>query len=134
VQSQQGGAVEVLLAVDHFQLAWLKAPGGQCFYWGELPAYQRQEPIRELEVVYREEYFDGATLLRLRDEPVLQLEIDDSQVPPPAATEPAPKQLDDLLLSAAAGRLIRLPGLGGGYVHGDDGKATGPATSQPATP
>lgn len=103
------------------RLRFLKAPGGQCYYWGDLPAYRRQEPIEELEVVYREEYFDGEALQRLRDEVVLRVPIERSSTPPRAAREPTPKELDDHLLSFAAGRLIRLPGLGGGLVHGDDG-------------
>ena len=29
---------------------WLKAPGGQMFYWGELPPFSGQEPVDELVV------------------------------------------------------------------------------------
>ena len=38
---------------------WLKAPGGQLFYWGSLPRFTGQEPVDGLDVVYREYYFDG---------------------------------------------------------------------------
>jgi len=38
---------------------WLKAPGDQLFYWGKLPAFTGQEPVVELSVFYREEFFDG---------------------------------------------------------------------------
>ena len=38
---------------------WIKAPGGQWFYWSELPRFDGQEPVDELVVDYREQYFDG---------------------------------------------------------------------------
>lgn len=104
-------------------LRWLEAPGGQIFHWGELPAYRGQEPITKVSLRYREEYFDGARLVRLRDERVEEVAVE----PVPEADrvrEPTPKELDDFLLGYAEGRLIDLPKLGGGYVGGDDGKVT----------
>ena len=47
--------------------AWLKAPGGQLFYWGTLPRFTGQEPIDELVVHYREHYFDGQRVVRVTD-------------------------------------------------------------------
>ncbi|MGF1467585.1 MAG: hypothetical protein ACFCGT_15780 [Sandaracinaceae bacterium] len=102
-------------------LRWLKAPGGQLYHWGELPAYRGQEPAARVRVVYREEYFDGERLVRLRDEVVEEIEV--GQGPVAAAREPTPKELDDFLLGFARGRLIDLPSFGEGYVRGDDGKA-----------
>ena len=46
---------------------WLKAPGGQMFYWGELPRFSGQEPIDELVIHYREHYFDGRRVLLVTD-------------------------------------------------------------------
>ena len=43
---------------------WLKAPGGQLFYWGELPRFYGQEPIDELVIHYREHYFDGQRIVK----------------------------------------------------------------------
>lgn len=103
-------------------LRWCKAPGGQCYYWGDLPAYRRQEPIERVRVVYREEYFDGHELRLLHEETVLELEVPDSETRPPAAVEPTPKELDDHLMRFAKGRLIMLPGFGDGLVQGDDGQ------------
>jgi hypothetical protein len=102
-------------------LRWLKAPGDQLFYWGDLPAFRGQERAARARVVYREEYFDGAALRRLREETVMDFEVRD--LPPGGPLrEPTPKELDDFLLSRAAGRLIDLPGFGGGFKGGDDGK------------
>jgi hypothetical protein len=38
---------------------WLKAPGGQLFYWGTLPRFKGQEQVDELIIRYREYYFHG---------------------------------------------------------------------------
>jgi len=46
---------------------WLKAPGGQLFYWGELARFTGQERIVELVVRYREYYFDGERVTRITD-------------------------------------------------------------------
>ena len=46
---------------------WLKAPGGQLFYWGELPRFRGQDPIDELVIHYREHYFDGWRVVRVTD-------------------------------------------------------------------
>lgn len=102
-------------------LRFLKAPGGQLFYWGDWPPYRGQEPAERIRLFYREEYFDGEQLQRLRDECVLELELD-----PNAATHPirelTPKQLDDFLLEFAAGKLVDVPGYKRQYLHSDDGQ------------
>ena len=41
---------------------WLKAPGGQLFYWGRLPRFTGQKIIVELIVRYREYYYGGGEL------------------------------------------------------------------------
>ncbi|HJL15516.1 MAG TPA: hypothetical protein RMH99_07675 [Sandaracinaceae bacterium LLY-WYZ-13_1] len=102
-------------------LRWLKAPGGQIFYWGDLPAYRGQEPIASVSLRYREEYFDGARLHRLRDELVEAVEVE-PLAPGEQVREATPKEVDRLLLSHAIGRLIELPAFAGGYVGGDDGR------------
>src|SRR4051794_28956993 len=40
-------------------LRWLKAPGGQMYYWGRAPRYRGQERVARVIISYREEYFDG---------------------------------------------------------------------------
>ncbi len=102
-------------------LRWLKAPGDQLFYWGDLPAFRGQERAARVRVFYREEFFDGEKLLRLRDEEVMAFDIE-AEDPPGELREPTPKELDDFLLEHAKGRLIDLPGFGGGYVKGEDGR------------
>lgn len=46
---------------------WMKAPGGQLFYWGALPSFTGQEPIAKLNIVYREYYFDGVRVTVVTD-------------------------------------------------------------------
>jgi len=103
-------------------LRWLAAPGGQIFYWGDLPAYRGQEPVVEVCLIYREEYFDGEVLRRVRDEPVLSIPIDATCADVAPVRAPTPKEIDDLLLGHAVGKLIVLPDFGDGFVHGDDGR------------
>ncbi|MEO2047042.1 MAG: hypothetical protein ABGX16_10760 [Pirellulales bacterium] len=47
---------------------WLKATGGECFYWGKLPSFTGQEAIDELAVHYREHYFDGEHIHLVTDQ------------------------------------------------------------------
>lgn len=101
-------------------LRWLKAPGGQIYHWGDRPAYRRQEPVVAVNLVYREEYYDGEKLRRLCDDRVLHFEVG-TQPPPKAEAEPTPKELDDFLLGFAAGRLIDIPRFAAGYLRADDG-------------
>ncbi|MEO0477941.1 MAG: hypothetical protein AAF196_00530 [Planctomycetota bacterium] len=104
-------------------LRWLKAPGDQLFYWGDLPRYRRQEPVTEVSLHYREEYFDGEKLVRIHDEDVVALPIDAEARSLDCVPEPTPREIDDLLLEHANGKIIDLPNFGSGYVEIDDGKA-----------
>ncbi|MEM8609227.1 MAG: hypothetical protein AAGF92_19145 [Myxococcota bacterium] len=107
-------------------LRWLKAPGGQCFYWGSLPGYRRQEPVTKVTLRYREEYYDGESLVRLEDLQILEIPIDDSCAQVAPVRPPTPKRIDDLLLEHAQGKLIDLPSFGDGqFVNADDGKSRG---------
>jgi hypothetical protein len=106
-------------------LRWLKAPGGQIFYWTDGEKFAAQEPVDRVRLVYREEYFDGEELVRLCEEEVEAFDV--NPVPPPLEApvglrERTPKEMDDFLLGFAAGRLIDLPSFGDGFVRTDDGK------------
>ena len=103
-------------------LRWLKAPGDQVFYWGDLTSFSGQEKVRQIELVYREEYFDGQSLVRLTEEHVMTLDIDETCRDLACQPEPTPKQIDDLLLSVGIGKIIDLPSFADGFVKGDDGK------------
>ena len=104
-------------------LRWLKAPGGQCFYWGELEAFAYQERIEKIILKYREEYFDGNELCRMQDLVVTEITVPATAEDVVVVSEPTPKQIDDLLLGHANGKILDLPDFGSGYVHGDDGKS-----------
>jgi len=114
-------------------LRWLKAPGGQYFHAGDLPAYRRQEPVIRVELVYVEEYFDGDSIRRLRADKVADIDISEELDPGHDVCEIATKQLDDMLLSRANGVLVDLPSFGEGLVSGDDGRSAG-AVPSAATP
>ena len=90
-------------------LRWLKAPGDQLFYWGELPAFKGQEPVESVLLVYREEYFDGADLVRLVDEPVVEVAVGSASESAPCRPEPSPDQLDELWTAAADGKIVDIP-------------------------
>jgi len=109
---------------------FLKAPGGQCFYWGDRLPYRGQEKVVKVTLHYREEYFDGEELVRLRDEEILAVPIDESSAEAPRVRAPTPKMIDDLLLQHASGKLIDLPSFGEGrFVQADDGKYRGEIAS-----
>ncbi|MEM9692845.1 MAG: hypothetical protein AAGA56_09895 [Myxococcota bacterium] len=88
-------------------LRWLKYPGGQCYYWGEQPAYQRQEPVVSVEAVYREEFFDGDGFRDLGRQTVMEIDIPEGEVPP--AEEIHEREIEALFNARAMGRLIKLP-------------------------
>ena len=46
-------------------LRWLKAPGGQFFYWGDCPEFRSQEKVRCIEIYYEEFFFTGTENVRL---------------------------------------------------------------------
>ncbi|MEM1034908.1 MAG: hypothetical protein AAGN82_31500, partial [Myxococcota bacterium] len=99
-------------------LRGLKAPGGQVFHWGERPAYQGQEPAVRVEIRYRETYFDGEALVPIIDVVVRDLCL---RTPlPPVQRELTVKELDDVLLPLAVGRLVDLPKFAGDLVRGHD--------------
>ena len=101
-------------------LRWLKAPGGQIFYWGEGKRFARQERIEKVSIRYFEEYFDGEKLVRLREEHVEDIVVEPVEE---IVYEPTPKEMDLFLLEFAKGRLVDLPDFGEGFVKTDDGKA-----------
>ncbi len=110
-------------------LSWLKAPGDQIFYFGDLPAYRRQEPVREVRLTYREEVFDGERHVVLDERQVASVLVGAAESVH-AEPELSPKELDDFLLARALGRLIDLPASATRYLHGDDGR--GAARAQAA--
>ncbi|MEM1172362.1 MAG: hypothetical protein AAGJ08_25610, partial [Cyanobacteria bacterium P01_H01_bin.35] len=59
-------------------LKWLKAPGGYFFYWGEYPAYSRQEPVSRVLIYYVEKFFDDRKVKIVVNEIVKMVEIPSS--------------------------------------------------------
>jgi hypothetical protein len=105
-------------------LRFLKAPGDQIYYFGSLEPYRREEPVVEVRIVYREEFFDGMRHVVLHEEQVEAFPIPSDGMDIRSQVEPelTPKELDDYLLNLAKGRLIDLPGNRERYLHADDGK------------
>ena len=55
--------------------SWLKAPGGQFYYWGNLPAYKRQEPVVKVLCRYREVFIDGCVIKELRNQLLCEVDV-----------------------------------------------------------
>ncbi len=64
--------------------------------------------MREVRLVFIEQYFDGSNLIRLAEQEVARVTVPET-MPKRHAPELTPKELDDYLLRQAAGRLIELP-------------------------
>lgn len=54
-------------------LRFLKAPGGQYYSWGALPAYRGQEPAKILRFRFRETFFDGERFVEVSDRVVREV-------------------------------------------------------------
>jgi len=48
--------------------AWLKAPGGQFYYWGRLPPFTGQEPVEQVLLFFTEEFYNEKEILIIREE------------------------------------------------------------------
>jgi hypothetical protein len=59
------------------RLRWLKAPGGQVFYWGDLPSYRGREPVSRIVIRCQERcYFpDTNTFALLRDRVLAEIDL-----------------------------------------------------------
>lgn len=116
-------------------LSFLKAPGDQIYYFGDLSPYTRQEPACEVRIRYREQFFDGERYVPLADEELASVAIPTVAERCDDATEGelTPKELDDYLLELARGRLINWPGEKRRYLEGDDGKPARPRAPRPAS-
>ncbi|MEM6730230.1 MAG: hypothetical protein AAF658_01670 [Myxococcota bacterium] len=87
-------------------LRWLKAPGGQFYYWGDLPRYRGQEPAREVEVWYREEYWDGEVHHEFLNKKLVAFEVDSGHENREELDE---KVVDAMVLIRAQGKLVDVP-------------------------
>ena len=54
---------------------WLKTPGGQCFYWGELEAYNLQERVAALEVFSEDHFYKDDRIYLLNSSLVKRIEF-----------------------------------------------------------
>jgi hypothetical protein len=72
-------------SVFPWALRWLKAPGGQCFYWGRRPGFRGQEQVSAVRLSYREEYFDGRRFVIIADEPLCEIAIPAPSLSPGAS-------------------------------------------------
>lgn len=97
------GAIKFILPKG---LRWLKYPGGQCYYWGDLPRYSRQEPIKSVEAVYKEEFYDGQGFRKLDEQSVMTVEIPDEA---PPAVEITERDVESLFNQRGMGRLLVIP-------------------------
>ncbi len=87
-------------------LRWLKAPGGQFYYWGDLPRYRGQEPAAEVEVWYHEQYWDGEVRHEFTHKKLLSFPIEAISE---EVTELDEKEVDAMVLIRAQGKLVNVP-------------------------
>lgn len=88
-------------------LRWLKAPGGQFYYWSELPSFRAQEKAISVEVWYHEEYWDGIHRHVLSNERLLAFEVD--ELAQESREELDEKVVDAMVLIRANGKLVDVP-------------------------
>jgi len=81
-------------------LRWLKAPGGHCYYWGDLPRFRGQERVVAVSLRFREQYFDGEGLVLIRDELVQTFNIDDASAPRGCEPEPSARSIERFVAEA----------------------------------
>lgn len=79
-------------------LRWLKAPGSHLYSWGDLPPWRGQEPAMRCTLCYREEYFDGHRLVRLRDDEAITFDVDGDL--PPCEPELSARATERMLMQA----------------------------------
>ncbi|MEO1483968.1 MAG: hypothetical protein AAFU77_17795 [Myxococcota bacterium] len=88
-------------------LRWLKAPGGQFYYWSEWPSYRGQEPAKSVEVWFREEYWDGDHRHELSNRKLLSFDVDADT--DESCVELDEEQVDAMVLIRAQGKLVQVP-------------------------
>jgi len=49
-------------------LSFLNPPGGQYYYWGDLPPFNHEEKVDEVEIHLIEKFFDGSDFIEIRNE------------------------------------------------------------------
>ncbi len=55
--------------------AWLKAPGELLYYWGRLEPFRGQEPVAYIQIIFREEFYDGEHFRLIKEKLLKQLTI-----------------------------------------------------------
>lgn len=54
---------------------FLKAPGGQFYYWGNLPPFTGQEPVEQVLLFFKEEFYTGSEIIVVREELIKAIQI-----------------------------------------------------------
>lgn len=85
-------------------LLWFKAPGSHYNYYGPLPAYRRQEPVKAVTLHFREVFFDGESLVELRNELIRRIEIPAQDFATPCEPEPTAQDIERALSAAFSER------------------------------
>lgn len=89
-------------------LRWLKAPGGQFFYWGDRPAFRGQEKVVEVQFWYTEEFWDGEVHHKFQEKMLHSFQVEGDLIDEPC-TECDEKVIDAMVLQRANGRLVFAP-------------------------
>lgn len=88
-------------------LRWMKAPGGQFYYWGDRPSFHGQERAESVEVWFTEEWWDGEVHHRFQERQLKRFDVE--PVPEVSCEELDEKVVDAMVLQRANGRLVTVP-------------------------
>ncbi|MEM6531698.1 MAG: hypothetical protein AAF654_03710 [Myxococcota bacterium] len=89
-------------------LRWLKAPGGQFYYWGDRPSFKGQEKAVEVQFWYTEEYWDGEVHHQFQEKMLNSFQVEEELVEEPCE-ECDEKVIDAMVIQRANGRLVFAP-------------------------
>ncbi len=89
-------------------LRFLKAAGGQFYYWGERPRFRGQEKALRVEVWFHEEWWDGEVHHRFQDRMLCSFEVEDERIEEPCE-ELDERVVDAMILQRANGTLCHAP-------------------------
>ncbi|MEL6544774.1 MAG: hypothetical protein AAFQ82_09115 [Myxococcota bacterium] len=89
-------------------LRFLKAPGGQFYYWGDRTRFRGQEKIEKIEVWFHEEWWDGEVHHQFQERMLRSIDVEAERIEEPCE-ELDEKVIDAMVLQRANGVLCEAP-------------------------
>ncbi|MEM6729937.1 MAG: hypothetical protein AAF658_00185 [Myxococcota bacterium] len=88
-------------------LRWLKAPGGQFYYWGDRPSFRGQEKAVAFQIWFFEEYWDGEVHHKFEESLLREVSVIGEEQE--ACEELDERVVDAMVLQRAVGTLVNVP-------------------------